>query len=102
MVYWLNENRGWSLDLFDGISINSNYLKDFNRTDSFEFRSNIDLIECVDYIKKEHKHETWSEEYYCYECNHLSIVEFEISPYIEHYNDGHERLKVEIIRILNG
>lgn len=98
MALWLMENRGWRIgkpgedvDLIEGSK--DWFYSDKFKTDSFEFRTNKDLIDCIKSLKLIHKNDKYPECYYGH-IHKLSIVEVNIELGIENYNDGYEKVTV--------
>jgi len=104
MALWLMENRNWKIT-----DNNDEYIKkdsEFDLIGSGDYffapknkeisRTNQDLIDCVKALQKSHKHDTFSEEYYCYICKHLEIQKVKVFLEVYDYHDGKEKVSCDI------
>jgi hypothetical protein len=107
MALWLWEHRGWSIvkeskyDYHKKAEWPLNYLVESSfsdwyyhpRSESIEFRSQKDLIDCVRAVKAAHKDDKYPESYYGH-IQGLAVVKVKVFASVEDYDDGHERVNV--------
>ena len=102
MATWLVRNKGWVVlndkeyDYREKYSIETllhmfgSYVAPYPNNNSFEFRSNKDLIECVRFFKKLHENK------FKERVNSLKIEKLDTQFSIEDYHDGYEKVVVDV------
>ncbi len=103
MALWLIENRGWTLlaenqyDYKKESELPLTTLVDFHFSNysphqhKIEFRSHLDLLDCVRAIKKLHEDDDYPDSIYGH-IHSLSIKKIKVHVGVEDYHDGKERI----------